>query len=107
MRMLRALDWLRRLDRLGYSEAVVRYPELGRGALGDGLRVRFPDGSVALGVDAVRSAAIRTPLGALVAWPLYLPGLHGIGARLYARVAARRMALGGACELPAARGDAR
>jgi hypothetical protein len=101
MRMLRALDWLRRLDRLGYSQAVDRYPEIGRGALGEGLRVRFPDGSVTLGVDAVRSAAIRTPLGALGAWTLYVPGVHGIGARLYARLAARRMALGGACELPA------
>jgi predicted DCC family thiol-disulfide oxidoreductase YuxK len=103
VRLLGALDWLRRLDRLGYSEAVVRYPEIGRGSLGDGLRVRFLDGSVALGVDAVRSAAIRTPLGALGAWLLYVPGLHALGARVYAAVAARRMRLGASCKLPGAR----
>jgi predicted DCC family thiol-disulfide oxidoreductase YuxK len=102
IRMLQRLDWLRRLDRLGYSQAVQRYPEIGRGALGDGLRVRFADGSVAVGVDAVRSAAIRTPLGALGAWTLYVPGLHALGARAYAALAARRMRLGGSCELPAA-----
>jgi predicted DCC family thiol-disulfide oxidoreductase YuxK len=104
MRLLRRLDWLRRLDRLGYSEAVERYPEVGRGELGDGLRVRFPDGSVRLGVDAVRSAAIRTPLGALGAWTLYVPGLHGLGAKAYGALAARRMRLGASCEVPAGAG---
>ena len=83
VRLLRRLDWLRRLDDEGYSTAAERYPELGRGALGEGLRVRFADGSVTLGADAVRSAAMRTPLGALVAWPLYVPGLHGIGTAAY------------------------
>ena len=62
---VRRLDWLRRLDDLGYSQAVERYPEIGRGELGDGLRLRYPDGSVALGVDAIRGIAMRTPLGAL------------------------------------------
>jgi predicted DCC family thiol-disulfide oxidoreductase YuxK len=104
MRLLQRLDWLHRLDRLGYSDAVERYPELARGALGDGLRVRYPDRSVAVGVDAVRAAAIRTPLGALGAWLLYVPGLHALGARAYAAVAARRMRLGAGCELPRARG---
>jgi predicted DCC family thiol-disulfide oxidoreductase YuxK len=103
MRLLGALDWLRRVDRLGYSLAVDRYPEVGRGALGEGLRMRYPDGSVAVGVDAVRAAGIRTPVGALVSWPLYLPVIHGLGARAYRFIAARRMALGGSCELPGKR----
>ncbi len=100
VRWVRRLDWLRRLDDLGYSEAVVRYPEIGRGQLGDGLRVRFASGDVALGVDAVRSIAIRTPLGALGAWALYLPGLHALGARGYAELARRRRPEGAACPLP-------
>lgn len=99
-RWVRRLDWLQRLDDMGYSVAVERYPEIGRGALGDGLRVRFDDGSVALGVDAVRAIAIRTPLGALGAWALYLPPGRAVGARLYARMAARRRPEGAACPLP-------
>lgn len=97
---VRRLDWLRRLDDMGYSVAVVRHPEVGRGALGDGLRVRFPNGDVALGIDAVRSIAIRTPLGALGAWALYIPGVHGLGARGYAQIAKRRRPEGVACPLP-------
>ena len=100
VRWVRRLDWLRRLDDMGYSQAVARFPEIGRGALGDGLRVRYPDGTVALGVDAVRAIAIRTPLGAVGAWTLYLPGLHGLGARAYAGVARRRRPEGAACPLP-------
>ncbi|MGI9116280.1 MAG: thiol-disulfide oxidoreductase DCC family protein [Gaiellales bacterium] len=100
VRWVRRLDWLRRLDDMGYSVAVQRYPEIGRGALGDGLRVRFPDGRVALGVDAVRAIAIRTPLGALGAWTLYVRGLHALGARGYAEIARRRRPEGAACPLP-------
>lgn len=100
VRWVRRLDWLRRLDDMGYSVAVERYPEIGRGQLGDGLRVRFADGTVVLGVDAVRSIAIRTPLGVLGAWALFLPGVHGLGERAYARVAARRRPEGTACPLP-------
>lgn len=101
VRLLRRLDWLRRLDDEGYSTASERFPEIGRGALGEGLRVRFADGSVTLGADAVRSAAMRTPLGALVAWPLYVPGLHRLGTLAYGAIAARRRRRGGACALPA------
>ncbi len=63
--------------------------------------MRFADGSVTLGADAVRSAAMRTPLGALVAWPLYVPGLHRLGTLAYGAIAARRRRRGGACALPA------
>jgi predicted DCC family thiol-disulfide oxidoreductase YuxK len=100
VRWVRRLDWLRRLDDMGYSIAVERYPEVGRGQLGDGLRVRFPSGDVALGIDAVRSIAIRTPLGALGAWALYVPGLHELGSLGYAQIAKRRRPEGAACPLP-------
>ncbi len=98
--MVRRFDWLRRLDDMGYSEAEQRYPEVARGAVGEGLRVRYPDGSVAIGVDAVRAIAIRTPLGALGAWALYVPGLHRLGAVGYAQIAKRRNPQGAACPLP-------
>jgi predicted DCC family thiol-disulfide oxidoreductase YuxK len=100
VRWVRRLDWLRRLDDMGYSVAVERYPEIARGALGDGLRVRFPDGDVSVGVDAVRSIAMRTPVGALGAWVFYLPGLHALGARGYGQIAKRRRPEDAACPLP-------
>jgi predicted DCC family thiol-disulfide oxidoreductase YuxK len=100
-RTVRRLDWLARLDDMGYSVAEQRYPEVARGALGEGIRLRYPDGSVAIGIDAVRGIAIRTPLGALGAWALYLPGLRSLGALGYAQIAKRRNPEGAACPLPA------
>ena len=100
-RWVRRLDWLRRLDDMGYSVAVQRYPEIGRGALGDGLRLRYGDGTVALGIDAVRGIAVRTPLGTLGAWALYVPQIRRLGARAYALNAKRRRPEDVACPLPA------
>lgn len=77
-----------------YDEAARIWAEVDRDALGDGLRVRFPDGSVTIGIDAVRSIAIRMPLTALPALLLWVPGLHRLGARGYALVAARRVRAG-------------
>lgn len=99
-RLVRAFDWLHRLDTIGFTQAVVLHPDVAARELDEGLRVRFPDGSMTIGIDAVRSIAIRTPLGALVAWLLYVPPVRALGARLYAWVAARRH---GACELTAPR----
>jgi len=102
VRLMTGLDWLGRLDRLGYSVAVERYPEVARGLLDEGVRVRFPDGTVTVGIDAVRSALVRTPLGALPAALLYLPPVRLLGARVYRFVAAhRRRDL--ACPVPGSR----
>ncbi len=108
-RRLTRLDWLGRLDRLGYSAAVDRYPEVSRDVAGEGLRVRFPDGSVALGIDAVRAVLVRTPLGAPVGVLLHVPALRGIGDRVYRAVSARRRRPGelDACAVPAPRADRR
>ncbi|MCW2973774.1 MAG: hypothetical protein JWN72_2047 [Thermoleophilia bacterium] len=89
-RRIRALDWTRSFETLAYDRAVARWPEVGRGALGDGLRVRFPDGSVTVGIDAVRSIAIRLPLFVLPALLLWLPPVRTLGAVAYRWVAANR-----------------
>jgi predicted DCC family thiol-disulfide oxidoreductase YuxK len=89
-RRIRRLDWLGRFDTCTYDDAVEVWPEVGRGTLGDGLRVRFPDGTVTVGVDAVRSIAVRLPLTSLPSLLLWVPGLHGIGAWGYGIVARRR-----------------
>lgn len=103
VRRVQAADWFGRLEVLGYTDAVARYPEVGRGALGDGLRVRFADGSVTIGIDAIRSILMRTPLGMLPGLALWVPGVHWMGARIYGVIARRRPT---ACELPTPRGTA-
>jgi predicted DCC family thiol-disulfide oxidoreductase YuxK len=89
-RRIRALDWTQAFETLSYDRAVSRWPEVGRGSLGDGLRVRFPDGSVTIGIDAVRSIAVRLPLLMLPALLLWLPPLRALGAMAYRWVAANR-----------------
>ncbi len=97
-RRIRRLDWLGRFDTLDYDSAVAIWPEVGRGALGDGLRVRFPDSSVTVGIDAVRSIAVRLPLSALPALLLWVPGLRALGAKAYGVVSRRRRRDGDADE---------
>ena len=101
-RHIRRLDWLRRFDTQPYDAAVQVWPEVGRGTLGDGLRVRFPDETVTVGIFAVRSIAVRMPLTALPGLLLWVPGIRQLGAIAYGWVAARRLRLrgdddGGSC----------
>lgn len=89
IRLVRAFDWLRRFDDLGSAEAAVLYPETtGEGM--DGVRVRFPDGGITVGINAVRSIMLRTPAGFLCGLLLYVPGLHWIGERGYGWIARNR-----------------
>jgi predicted DCC family thiol-disulfide oxidoreductase YuxK len=90
-RRIRRLDWTHAFESMPYDTAVEHWPEVARGTLGDGLRVRFPDGSVTIGIDAVRSIAIRLPLMALPALLLWIPPLRALGAVAYRFVAARRL----------------
>ena len=98
-RRIRRLDWMRAFDTLPYDTAVETWPEVARGTLGDGLRVRFPDGSVTVGIDAVRSIAIRLPLTALPALLLWVTPIRAIAATAYARIAAGRNR-DASCQLP-------
>ena len=97
VRFVRAFDWLARFRYTGFSTAAANIPELSAANLESGLRVRLADGSFRVGIDAVRSIAMRTPLGALLAWLLYVPPVHRIGDRAYRAVAARRH---NSCRLP-------
>lgn len=99
MRRLTRLDWGQRFAMLEYDVAIQHYPEVARGTLGDGLRVRFPDATVTVGIDAIRSIGIRLPLTAAFAWGLYLPGIHGAADRLYRVVAKRRKTTSDSCSL--------
>lgn len=89
-RRIRRLDWLGRLATVPYDAAVQVWPEVSRGTLEAGLRVRFADGSVTVGIDAVRSIAVRLPLTCLPALLLWLPGIHQLGGVVYRFIAQRR-----------------
>lgn len=90
VRFVKAFDWLRRFHFEGYSTAFSMFPEIAGTDMDEGVRARFPDGSVAVGIDAVRSIAMRTPLGALVAWTLYIPPIRWVGRKAYCWIAERR-----------------
>jgi predicted DCC family thiol-disulfide oxidoreductase YuxK len=90
VRFVRAFDWLRRFEYAGFSEAAMQHPEVAASSLDDGLRARFPDGSMTVGIDAVRSIMVRTPLGALVGWTLYVPPIRAVARRVYCEIARRR-----------------
>jgi predicted DCC family thiol-disulfide oxidoreductase YuxK len=89
-RLIRRLDWLRVFDSVPYDAAAAVWPEVARGTLGDGLRVRFPDATATVGIGAVRSIAVRMPLTALPARLLWIPPFRWLGDRAYRFVAARR-----------------
>ncbi|MCW2927632.1 MAG: hypothetical protein JWM86_1600 [Thermoleophilia bacterium] len=89
-RRIEQLDWLGRFTCVPYDDAVQVWPDVSRELLGDGLRVRFDGGSVPVGIDAVRSIALRMPLTAIPALLLWVPGIHALGAWAYGIVARRR-----------------
>lgn len=55
-----------------------------------GIPMRTRDGRTLLGFPAMRRALMQTPLGALLAWTMYIPGISHLGHAVYARVAANR-----------------
>lgn len=100
VRWLRRLDWLRRLefrDMTAVPPSELPYP-IEQAMLGMPMRTR--DGRALIGFRAVRRALLQTPLAALPALILYLPGVSAIGARVYRRVATHR-GRDGACPVPA------
>lgn len=109
----RQLAWVRARDRegrfelLGRStpELTRRFPQLARDDLSSGLRVVLADGQVRVGPDAVYEIARRLRGWRWLAGLYRVPLLHGAARRIYAAVAARRYAMGGACPVPPASGE--
>lgn len=96
VRWLRALDWL---GRLGYADMTVsRDLPVAMDVAMRGMPMRTRDGRVLVGFPAVRRALLQTPLGALGAWILYLPGVSAVAERVYQRIATgRRRDAGASC----------
>lgn len=90
VRVLRALDWL---GTLRFEDMLTARPGTQPVPIETAMRgmpMRTSGGKVHVGFPAVRRALIRTPLGAVLAWILYVPGLSYLGARGYQWIADHR-----------------
>jgi len=95
-RILRALDWLNRLefqDMTQTQDLPVSLEDAMRG-----MPMQTRTGRVLVGFPAMRRAILQTPLGFLPASVLYLPGISAMGRIVYNRTAERR-ARDGVCAI--------
>lgn len=91
VRLVRALDWLRRVELVGIGEAraaACLTPEE-REAARSAIALRSGE-RVVFGVDALRRVGLRLPLLALPALLLWVPGLYGLARWGYRQTARRR-----------------
>lgn len=95
-RWLNRLDWLDRLEAVDMTSVPEANLPVPLDAAMRGLPMRTRDGRTLIGYPAVRRALLHTPVGALVAWAMYLPGISWVGVRVYAIIAAHRRR-GAAC----------
>lgn len=89
-RWLRRLDWLGRLafvDMTAVPEAELPVP---MEAAMRGMPMRTRGGRALVGFEAVRRAAVQTPLGFVPAALLYVPGVSRVGRVVYRWIATRR-----------------
>lgn len=89
-RVLRALDWLGTLAFVDLTAVPPGELPVDPDTALRGMPMRTADGRVLVGFPAVRRALGRTPLGALPALVLHLPGLAELADAAYRRVAAGR-----------------
>ena len=102
-RVLRALDWLGRLEFRDQNTIPDGALPVARDAAMQGIPMRTRDGRTLVGYPATRRALLQTPLGCLSALVMYLPGVSHIGRSVYGRVAANR-GRNATCTVPAAGG---
>lgn len=87
-RILRRLDWLGRLE----FRDMLKEPNLpvAMEVAMQGMPMRTRQGRVLVGFPAVRRALLQTPLGAVPALVLYVPGVSNLGQVVYGWVARNR-----------------
>jgi predicted DCC family thiol-disulfide oxidoreductase YuxK len=102
--LLRALDWLHRLGFVDMGRTdPTKLPVAYERAL-EAIPMRTRSGRTLMGYDALRRALLQTPLGAIPALLMYLPGVSHVGRAVYRRIAANRSR--NACAIdPAREGD--
>ncbi len=104
IRIIRSLDWLNRLRFVDSNSLPDDELPVPRDDALTGIPMRSRTGKAMIGFPAVRRALVQTPLGAIPAALLFIPGVSHIGARVYNHIAANR-GRDIACDMPAARTD--
>lgn len=89
-RLLRALDWLGRLDFRDQNVMPDAALPVSRETAERGVPMRTRDGRALVGFPAMRRALLQTPLGSLPALGMYAPGGRQLGRWVYGRVASER-----------------
>lgn len=90
VRWLRRLDWARRLAFVDMTSLRPEELPVAPEQADRGMPMRTASGRVLVGFDAVRHALARTPMGAPLAWVMYVPGVSWVGRRVYGMVARHR-----------------
>lgn len=90
-RVLSALDWLGALRWVDQTRVAPERLPVPLDAALSGMPMVTGGGEVLVGYPAVRRALARTPVGACVAWLLYVPGIALVGKKVYDEVARRRV----------------
>jgi predicted DCC family thiol-disulfide oxidoreductase YuxK len=89
-RVLEALDWFGALRFVDQTQVPPERLPVPLDAALAGMPMVTSGGQVLVGYPAVRRAFARTPLGMILAWPLYVPGLAHLGNLLYQHIAKNR-----------------
>jgi len=90
VRRLRRLDWLGRLDAIDFTALAADKRPVDEATFAGGMPLHTRDGRLLVGFAAVRHALIHTPVGWLVGWLLYVPGVSHLGRWGYDAFARRR-----------------
>jgi len=87
-----ALDWMNRVEfrDLHDPDLRSRYPELSDDQLMGAIHVLAGDGRLYIGYDGIRRLLKEIPLGLPIWLLLHLPGMDGMGRRVYQFIARRR-----------------
>ncbi len=90
VRRLLRLDWLGALEAIDFNSLSAERRPVDDTTFARGMPLHTRRGRLLVGFPAVRHALIHTPVGWLVGWLLYVPGLSQLGHWGYDAFARRR-----------------
>ncbi len=90
VRRLTRLDWLGNLEAIDFNALPLDKRPVEESVFAGGMPLHTRDGRLLVGFPAIRHALFHTPIGMLVAWLLYVPGLSHLGGWAYDAFARRR-----------------